>query len=208
MLKNKKVISLLAIILIILVAGIVMFFVKGMNYDLLYGDNTTVELYLQTDFNFSDIQNIITETFGSNTKIRTVNNLDYDILITTKSVQDDQLNNLVTKINEKYNLELTTDDLIIINNAKIELIDLINPYILPVCIATVLSLVYFLIRYKKLGIVKIILFTLVPIIAVQLLYLSIYAIVRLPVNQYTMPISMLIYLITIIAVCEKFEKDN
>ena len=208
MLKNKKVISLLAIILIIVVAGIVMFFVKGMNYDLLYGDNTTVELYLQTDFNFSDIQNIITETFGSNTKIRTVNNLDYDILITTKSVQDDQLNNLVTKINEKYNLELTTDDLIIINNAKIELIDLINPYILPVCIATVLSLVYFLIRYKKLGIVKIILFTLVPIIAVQLLYLSIYAIVRLPVNQYTMPISMLIYLITIIAVCEKFEKDN
>ncbi len=208
MLKNKKMISLLAIILIIVVAGIIMLFVKGMNYSLLYGENTTVELYLSTDFNFSDVKNIITEVFGNDTKIRNINNLGYDMLITTKSAQDDQLNNLVSKINEKYNLELSKEDLIVSNNAKIEAIDLINPYIFPVCLSALLILVYFLVKYRKLGTVKVTLLTLVPIIVVQLLYLSIYAIVRLPINQYTMPISMFIYLITIIVISEKLEKES
>ncbi len=208
MLKNKKMISLLTVILIIIVAGIIMLFVKGMNYSLLYGENTAVELYLSTDFNFSDVKNIITEVFGTNTKIRNINDLDYDILIITKSVQDDQLNNLVSKINEKYNLELSAEDLIVSNNAKIELIDLINPYIFPVCLAALLIFAYFLIKYRKLGIVKVVLLTIIPVIVAQLLYLSIYAIVRLPINQYTMPISMFIYLITIMAIGEKFERES
>lgn len=207
MLKNKKITALLAIVLIIIVVGIIMLFVKGLNYGLLYGENTTVELYLRTDFNFSDVQNIITEVFGNNVKTRQVNNLNYDILIVTKSAQEEQLNNLISKINEKYSLELTTDDLLVTNNSKINGIDIISPYILPVCITSILILAYYLIRYRKLGLLKVSLITIFSIVLVQLLMLSVYTISRLPVNELTMPISMMLYLITIIILTEKFEKD-
>ncbi len=207
MLKNKKTIVLLAIILVIIVAGTIMLFVKGLNYGLLYGENTTIELYLRTDFNLSDVQNIIAEVFGNKVKIRQVNDLKYDILITTKSVQEDQLNNLISKINEKYSLELTTDDLLVTNNPKIKGTDIISPYILPVCITSIVILAYYLIRYKKLGLLKVSLITILSIVLVQLLMLSVYTITRIPVNLLTMPISMMLYLLTIIILTEKFEKD-
>lgn len=207
MLKNKKILPLLVIVIVVIIAGMVMLFVRGMNYGLLYGENTSVELYLESDFEKSDIQNIITEVFGNNIKIRQVNDLEHDILIITKSVSDEQLNILVSKVNEKYNLELKTEDLLVMNNSKLSGTDLISPYIMPVCITALLILAYFIIRYKKIGILKITLFTILTIIFVQLIYISIYSITRLPINEYTMPVSMILYLISVILLTEKFERD-
>ena len=207
MLKNNKIIYLLAIILIIIVAGLVMLFTKGMNYDLVYGENTSIELYLQTEFEFSDIKNIITEVFGNKTKIRQINNLDYDILIITKSASDEQLDSLISKVNEKYGLNLEKSELIITNNAQISSKDLISPYILPVCISFLVIVAYLIIRYKKLGIFNVLLYSILTVVCIQLLILSIYAIARLPINYYTMPISMLLYIISIIVLSGKFEND-
>ncbi len=207
MLKNKKMLSLLAIILIIVIAGTIMLFIKGMNYGLTYGDNTTIELYLETDFESADVQGIIKEVFGDNIKTRQVNNLKQDVLIITKSVSDEQLNTLVSKVNEKYGLELKTDDLLITNNTKISGVDLISSYILPICISTIAILVYFMIRYRKLGIYKVTLITILTIIIILAVYTSIYAIIRLPINEFTMPIAMILYVISIILVAEKFERD-
>lgn len=207
MLKDKKILFLLAIILIVIVVGIAMLSLKGMNYGLNYGDNTTVELYLESDFEGEDIQNIIKEVFGNDIEIRQVNNLKQDILIITKSVKDEQLNDLVSKVNEKYGLELKTDDLIVTNNVKISGVDLISPYVLPVVVTTVAILIYFIVRYKKIGIFKVSLITILTIVLVQLLVMSIYVITRLPINEYTMPISMMLYLISVIAITEKFEND-
>lgn len=207
MLKNKKILSLLAIILIILIVGAIMLFTKGMNYSLTYGKNTSIELYLETDFQFSDVESIITEIFGRNFKTRQVNNLDRDILIITKSVSDEQLSNLVSKINERYGLELENDDLLVTNSARISGLDIIRPYIIPTCITAVIILAYFIVRYKELGILNVILFTICVIIIVQLLLLSIYAITRIPINEYTMPISIILYIMSIIILTEKFERN-
>lgn len=207
MLKNKKIIALLSVILVIILAGVVMLFVKGMNYSLVYGDNTTVELYLETEFEMSDVQNIITEVFGNDIKTRQINNLNKDILIITKSAQDEQIDNLISKINEKYGLELEKNDLIITNSAKISILDLIAPYIIPVIITAIIIIAYIVIRYKIVGIRNVLLASILPIIIIQLLLFSIYAITRLPINEYTMPISMLLYIITVIVIIEKFEKD-
>lgn len=207
MLKNKKILALLIIALIIIIAGVAVLFTKGMNYSLAYGNNTTVELYLETDFEDSDIQNIIKEVFGNEIETRQVNNLKRDILIITKSASDEQLDSLVSKVNEKYGLELKTDSLLVTKNVKINGMDLIAPYILPVAITAVAILAYFIIRYKKLGIYKISLITVFTVIFTQLLLLSVYALVRLPINEYTMPISMTIYLISVIVLTEKFESD-
>lgn len=207
MLKNKKILAVLTIVLVIIIAGVAVLFTKGMNYSSAYGNNTTIELYLETDFEDSDVQNIIKEVFGNDIETRQVNNLRYDILIITKSVSDEQLDNLVSKVNEKYGLELKKDSLLVTNNVEINGMDLISPYILPVAITTVAILAYFIIRYKKLGIYNISLVTILTIILTQLLVLSIYTISRLPINEYTMPISMIVYLISVIVLTEKFEKD-
>lgn len=207
MLKNKKILAVLTIVLVIIIAGIAVLFTKGMNYSLAYGNNTTIELYLETDFEDADVQNIIKEVFGNKIETRQVNNLKHDILIITESVSDEQLDNLVSKVNEKYELELKKDSLLVTNNVEINGMDLISPYILPVAITTVAILAYFIIRYKKLGIYNISLLTILTIILTQLLLLSIYTIARLPINEYAMPISMIIYLISVIVLTEKFDKD-
>lgn len=207
MLKNKKILAVLTIVLVIIIAGIALLFTKGMNYSLVYGNNTTIELYLETDFEDSDVQNIIKEVFGNDIETRQVNNLRYDILIIAKSASDEQLDNLVSKVNEKYGLELKKDSLLVTNNVEINGMDLISPYILPVAITTVAILAYFIIRYKKLGIYNILLVTILTIILTQLLLLSVYTIARLPINEYTMPISMIVYLISVIILIEKFEND-
>lgn len=207
MLKNKKILAVLTIVLVIIIAGIAVLFTKGMNYSLAYGNNTTIELYLETDFEDSDVQNIIKEVFGNDIETRQVNNLRYDILIIAKSASDEQLDNLVSKVNEKYGLELKKDSLLVTNNVEINGMDLISPYILPVAITTVAILAYFIIRYKKLGIYNISLVTILTIVLTQLLVLSVYTIARLPINEYTMPISMIVYLISVIILTEKFEND-
>ena len=173
----------------------------------MYGNNTTLELYLESNFKEDDVKNIIEEVFGKDIKIRKVNNLNNDILITAKTISDEQINNLVSKINEKLNTELTKEDLIITNNAKINEMDLIKPYILPVVISSILVLIYFIIRYKQIGILKqIIPITLITIIFVQLLVLSVYAITRLPINEFTMPIAIALFVISLIILTEYFEK--
>lgn len=164
---------ILVVALIIIITGIVVIFVKGINYSLAYGENTTIELYLENDFERQDVINIITEVFGNNFETRQINELKGDILIITKSASDEQLDSLVSKTNEKFGLELTKDDLIVTKNSKISLMDLINPYISSTCISAIIILIYFTIRYKKLGVLKVIGYTLFMIICTQLIYVSI-----------------------------------
>lgn len=206
MLKNKKILAILIVLLIIIIAGLTVMFVKGMNYGLNYGENTTIRINIDASIEKNDIKNIVTEVFGKANNIKTVNNLDNNILITAKTSSEEQLNSLVSKINEKYGLEMTTSDLNVSYNPKIDIIDLINPYIMPVVLTSLLILVYFMFKYKKLGILKVTICTLISIIGAQILYLSVYSCTRLPINEFTMPISMMLFIISIIILTEFFEK--
>lgn len=206
MLKNKKVLVLLAIILVIILVGVIMLCVKGMNYNLLYGANTNIELYLENDFELSDIKDIVKETFGKN-NIRLLDESEHDILITVKSASDEQQDTLISKINEKYGLELSKSNLIVVNNGKMKLVDLIDRYVFPVIIVTLVVMAYFIIRYRKIKIEKIILYTLITIIGLQFALLMIYAITRIPVNSLTMPISMLIFILSVLGLSEYFDNQ-
>lgn len=208
MLKDKKTLLIVVIILlIIIIAGITVTTVKGMNYGFLYEKNTTIKMYLEKNFESSEIEEIITNIFGNN-KIRTANNLKGNLIITVESASEEQLNNLVTKLNEKYNLDITTEDLEISNNPRISGKDLIFPYITPVVTTAIIVLIYFMARYRKLGLLKILVYSLSAIIGVQLIYLSIYSIIRIPVNQLTMPISMLLFILSNLILIEIYEKQT
>lgn len=207
MFKNKKNIFL-AILAVIILIGIVMFFIKGLNYNLFYGKNTTISIYIDKDIDKEELRQLVEETISSKLNIRKINDLDNNLLITIREITDEQKDNLITKINEKYELELTNEDLEITNNAQIKLVDMIKPYVAPSVISIILIMIYFIIAYRKYGIGKVILETLGSILISEAVLFSIYAIARIPVNSITMPIAVILFVIVIIALMEKFRKEE
>lgn len=204
MLKNKKILPIL--VLVIIIVGVIMLAIKGMNYGLIYGNNTTIKMNLKLEKE-AEAEDIIKEVFGKHYSIKIANNTEENIIITVKTASEEQINTFITKINEKYDLSISNEDLEITNNPKINGKDIIRPYVAPTIITSIIVVLYFIIRYKKLGILKTLITTLLTILGTQMVYLSIYAIVRIPVNELAMPISMLILILSFIILAEIFEKD-
>lgn len=87
-----------------------------------------------------------------------------------------------------------------------ELKDLINLYLMPMIISLLIITIYYLIKYKKLGILQVLAYTILVILGVQLIYLSVYSITRIQINYLTMPISLVIYTLTFLVLTEIFNK--
>ena len=204
--KSKQ-LKIILIILVIL-AGIVMIAVKGFNFDLKYQDTQRVELYLQTEFNIADIKQITNEVFGNQkVMIQKVEVFEDSVSITTTSISDEQKNNLITKINEKYGTELTAEDIQVENIAHTRGRDLIKPYILPFAIAVIATLVYLGIRYYKLNTAKVVAKSIGILLLTQILLFSVIAITRIPIGRLTIPMVLLAYFITLYVMTNRFEKN-
>ena len=202
MLKNKKILPIL--VLVIIIVGVIMLAIKGMNYGLIYGNNTTIKMNLGKQV---EVEDIAKEIFEKEYNVKLVNNHKENVLITAKSVSEEQISTLISKINEKYELSISNEDLEITNNSKMNGKDIIRPYLAPAIITSIIVVLYFTIRYKKLGVLKTLITTLLIIMGTQMVYLSIYAITRIPVNELAMPISMLILVLSFIVLAEIFDKD-
>ena len=196
------------LVLLVIIAGIVMIAVKGFNFDLKYQDTQRVELYLKTEFNTSDIRQITNEVFGNQkVMIQKVEVFEDSVSITTTSISDEQKNNLIMKINEKYGTELTADDTTVEHIGHTRGRDIIKPYIIPFAIAVIIVLIYLGIRYYKLTIAKVIAKSIGIMALAQILLFSIIAITRIPIGRLTIPMVILVYLLTLYGITTKFEKD-
>lgn len=196
------------LMLLVIIAGIVMIAVKGFNFDLKYQDTQRVELYLKTEFNISDIRQITDEVFGNQkVMIQKVEVFEDSVSITTTSISDEQKSNLITKINEKYGTELTAEDTTVEDIGHTRGRDIIKPYILPFAIAVIVVLIYLGIRYHKLSIAKVIAKSIGIMALAQILLFSVMAITRIPIGRLTIPMVILVYLLTLFGITNKFEKD-
>ncbi len=196
------------LITLVIIAGIVMIAVKGFNFDLKYQDTQRVELYLKTEFNISDIRQITDEVFGNQkVMIQKVEVFEDSVSITTTSISDEQKSNLITKVNEKYGTELTAEDTKVEDIGHTRGRDIIKPYILPFVVAVVIVLIYLGIRYYKLNIAKVIAKSIGIMVLAQVLLFSVIAITRIPIGRLTIPMVILIYLLTLFGITTKFEND-
>ena len=196
------------LIALVIIAGIVMIAVKGFNFDLKYQDTQRVELYLKTEFNISDIRQITNEVFGNQkVMIQKVEVFEDSVSITTTSISDEQKSNLITKINEKYGTEITAEDTTVENIGHTRGRDIIKPYIVPFAIAAIVVLIYLGIRYYKLSIAKVIAKSIGIMALAQILLFSVMAIARIPIGRLTIPMVILVYLLTLFGITTKFEKD-
>lgn len=198
-----------AIITFLLVAGILILCIMGLNVGLTYAQSKQVDIYIGKEFENNDIAQIVKEVTGESfVGIQKVELYEDMVSITTKELSQEQLEQINQKINEKYAIENKIEDLTIIDNAKIRGRDVIKPYILPILITLVIITVYAAIRYRKLGIGKTIIRVLGYPILVEALLLSIIGIARIPVNYTTVSVVLLAYAITHIFVFLGLEKKE
>lgn len=203
--KSKIIIAVIALIIII---GIIITVTVGLNFDLRYQESKKIELYLESDFNISDIKQITDEVMpGEKVIIQKVEVYEDTVSITAKDITDEQKQSLIDKVNEKYGTELSADSTEVKTIPNTRGRDIIKPYILPFTIATLIILVYMAVRYRKLGAIKTLLKTVVISVVAQATLLSIMAITRIPIGIVTIPLVITVYLLTLIGLTSYFEKQ-
>ena len=199
----KKIIY--AILICIIIAGIVVIATMGLNADITYSKNVELDVYLGVVYEDADIEQIVNEVFPNERHmIQGIEVFGDMCAITLKDNRSEEelnakIEELVTKINEKYELELETEDVEIVHNPKARLLDTILPYGLPLGLGFVVVLVFVGVRYKKLGIVKTVATYIITVVGAELLLLSIIAITRIPVNRFIIPIGLIVF-VTVITI--------
>ena len=192
---------LYVVIGLIIIIGIALGMLKGLNYSLEYQANEKVELYIGKVVDRKDIEEISNNVFGKNeNKVQIVEIFNDMVAVTVKDSNDEQIENFVNAINEKYGVEYTKDDVEVIKESQMSIFDIIKPYIVPIIIALAISVIYIAIRYHKLGFWKTLLSAVLWIIVIEALLYSIYAITRLSVNATTIPIALMAFVFTVLGI--------
>ncbi len=199
----KKKVIYIAIVIIFIIALIITA-VKGLSVNLKYAQGYTITFTVGKEINLNEIEQIAKNVLGKNELlVQRVELFNDSALIKTRDeVTAEQLEELCNKINEKYDVELTKDSFEMTYETNIRLRNVVEPYIIPIGLSTLLILGYYAVRYK--GAKKMLELLKYLLIAEGLLY-SIYAIGRVQVNELTMPIGLMVYTLVIIiytAICE------
>ncbi len=202
--QKQKIIGI--IIIVFLLIGIGITFIKGLNWGVDYGPTSTMQMSLENDFENQDIKNIVEEVIQDKAVIQKVEIFGTTVLIKAKSITEEQVDTILTKINEKYGLEKTRDDIIIGEMGNYRGRDIIKPYIVPMSIAIGIIVIYIIIRYRKNNIIKLIIEFIGELAITVLIVLSVYAIFRIPVNSLTIPVTLIAIITYILLSIGKMEK--
>ena len=193
----KKVLYLL--MLVIIIVGAIIIGTKGFKFDIAYRKTKMIEIYIGKEFNLDDIKNITNEVLGNKeVKLNKIGEFENTVAITLDNITDEEFDLLIQKTNEKYELENKKEDILSVEIANLRLRDIIKKYVTPVIIMTILTLICFIILYKKVGIVNIIIKYLLNVLIPECAIISLIAITRLQVAEYTMSLLVIVYSILLI----------
>lgn len=201
----KKVIMPIGILIIMI--GAIVVATIGFKFGLIYQSHKRIEIYIDKEYSVEDVTNIIKEVLP-NEKIvqQNIETFDKDISFIVKNISNEQVKTLKDKINTKYEIDEKTESVIIINEPHTKLSDIMKPYVKPLVITTIIICIYLVIRFRKLGLVNAGLLPIASIIILQALYYSVWAICRIPVSKLTMPLSLLVYILTACVVTVTLQK--
>jgi len=200
------------VLICIIVIGAIITCTMGLSVDIIYSKNAEIDVYIGKVVDLKEIKQIAQEVFpNERLLIQNIEMFNDMVSIKMKDKSDEelkgQLEQLNTKINEKYGTKNKVEESIkVVHNPKTRLSSILNPYFTPIGISAVIILVFVAIRYKRLGMLKTSGSYLLYTGMIELLYLSILAIVRFPINRLVVPIGLVLYIITITTLSFKNEK--
>ncbi len=193
--KNKILIS---IALVTIIAGIIVTCLFGFNKELRYKELQNIEIYAEQQIDLEQIKQIANEVLGNKNSVQVIEIYNDMVVIKAETISEDQKNEIVNKAKEKYEFSQTAEDTTIDTIVATHFIDMYKKYILPCVISAVIISAYMIIKYRKNGIVKMLTqIILIPVI-VELLLLSLIAILRIPVGRTTPIIAILAYIMSIV----------
>ena len=131
------------------------------------------------------------------------------VSILTTEITEDEQNSIITKINEKYEIEINKDsDVVIMNMPQNSIWNVVEKYISPVITVTIATVAFIAIRFRKQGIAKSVVKPLISLVCIIALYISIIALSRIPVNELFVVLAILIYILTLICNAIKLSKTE
>ena len=203
--KSKKIITM-AIISLIIIAGIVVVGVWGFNKELRFTQGQRIDILVEQKVDEAKIKSIADEVLGMHNIVQIVEIYEEMVTIRATSISEEQRNTIVNKIKENYEFEQTAETTDIITVPATRFRDMYKQYIMPFIISIILVAVYMIIRYYKKGILNVVLKTLlIPAIA-ELLLLSWMAIVRIQIGRFTPVLVLLVYVASIWYTMKEIEK--
>lgn len=209
---NKKIFY--AILICVIIAGAIVIATMGLKTDITYSKNLRLDVYLGKECSRENVEQIAKEVLGNERVL--IQQIEYygDMFSITMSQEveelDSKIEQLTAQFNEKLGLELKKEDVTKVYQPHIRLSSVLRPYLMPLAISMIIILVYVMIRYRKLGSFKTLALYVLTVLASELLYLSLLAICRIPINRLVTPIGLAIYVIVITVITAKYEKklDN
>jgi preprotein translocase subunit SecF len=203
--KNK----ILCVTLLIILIGIIVVLTAGFNVETVYRENSRILVNVKSQVNVSEIKEITDEVFGnSDVTVQPATKMNDYASISVTNLTEENKTDLVNKLNEKYGLELTTDDLEVEVMPHTRLVDLVKPYVVPFIIATLILAVYVAIRFRKLNAIKAVLKFVEFIVLAELLVFSLIAIFRIPVGKFLLSEIIVAYVLGATVIFKKLENSN
>ncbi|HZK33256.1 MAG TPA: protein translocase subunit SecF [Tissierellaceae bacterium] len=173
--KNRKIYSMISLIIIII--GLLMFFVKGLNYGIDFSGGTLIEINVGEFIEVDEVRKIVDEYDTGASIIHAGSEKDTIIIKSTKDLKNNETTGIINGFVEKYeidgeNFKSQKIGATISNEIK-------NKALLSTVVATVLMLAYITWRFQFA-------FGLAAIVALAhdiLIMLAVYSIFRIPVNN-------------------------
>ena len=194
----KKKLIVLGISLVIILVGIIMAFTLKFNLGFEYSGYRRIIIYMIDKYDLNDIEQIVKDNFDGKYEMSYIDEFEDTISIKAKGISDENLENMEKQLKEKYEIAEDIDNMVVVETPASSVYDLVKVYILPVIVTFAIALIYYVVAFRKLGVVKSLVEPAVTIIVIGALYVSIIAICRIPVNEFTIPLGLLIYLLSLL----------
>lgn len=200
---------------VFILVGIIVTCVLGLNFDLSYSAHKQIDIQIGKEFDNKEIKALVKEVVGNRkVTIQKVELYEDMVSIGIEDISEEELQSLTTKINEKYGIENTVENIAVTSVPNVRGRDLIKPYLMPLAISFLIILAYIICYVlinkhlgKKISMLKAILGTIEIILEFQLLYLALLAITRLTVTTLTIPVAIVIFVLTTIGSMACLEKQ-
>lgn len=190
---KKKILYIVCAVL--LVINIIITASIGLRVNLYYGEGYTITFTQENKIEMSDIKSIAKEIWGKDFVTRKVEFFEDSVKIKVKEVNNEQVQKLCDKINEKYSSELTVDNFRQEHVSNVRILSLVEPYIIPIGISILLVMMYLAIRYRG---TKQMIGLLLNVMSLVSIVYTLHAVFRLPITEYTVPLFITLYGLIII----------
>ena len=204
---KKKNVIILAIAMIIVIAGIIVASTIGFNKQLRYQDSQKIDIYVASEVDVDKIKSIANEVLGKQNMVQTIEIYQDMVTIRAKSISDEQKDSIVNKIKENYEFEQTAEKTEIKDIPATRIRDMFKKYVLPFVLSFIIILVYMVVRYRQKGILNVFAQTMAIPVLCEILLIILIAITIIPVGVYTPTLVLVVYLASITYTVIKVEKQ-